>query len=206
MKLNFILVILFISQVSQAQNASQNKISVVGHAKQDFIHDHLSATISFAAIPRNDYQKIYSKSINEIKKEFQKHLSSFGYDTLNLVEIFPQTAYYNSNYPRQYELVINSREDALKLISGKIPGVSISSFKYRYKPDLELDINKLTIDAINNAEEKALFVAKQLNKKLGEIISVNYRTYHEKSLPPKHHNLETFTYNQQITIIYELTD
>ncbi len=207
MRTILILIPLLLSQINTSFcQSDDNKIRVNGHAQQKFEFVGLILDLTITQVERNEYQKTHQQSINEVKKQFQEILKPMGYDTSQLKEKFPPYNYYQQNKSESYRLLVNSKEDVQHLYAQNLPGVKYNQIKYTFDQNEVHDELSLTKQAMEEAYERATFVAENLGKKVGKVIDINYSSNRSSSKLPKESSDPIFSFNQSIYITYALLD
>lgn len=177
-----IIVILTVLLSTAAMSQDVPSIKIVGEIpyniekiKNYVIH------IQLKDVKSDGYSNFETKTLDEVKAEYKNKLTSIGVDFNKFSEDRNQFIYsgYSDNYNESayFKYISNSETETINIIKTKIPGSMIQNVEINTEHFSSEKIGELSALAIKNAKEKAEKVAKNLNKKLGEIISINDRNY-----------------------------
>jgi len=205
-ELFFYLFLCFLPLIGFSQE--QNFINVSGFSDLTIQSESIRLTLQLTEIQRNEYNKIREKSIDEILEDLDANLKSIGSSRKDIVEVWPPNK--NSNYKTQntikYYFYAKNVEEAKNVARFQVKGLKLMAVKYYYPEDIEIDFEVLAKQALENAQEKADFLAKRVNKKLGKIINISDQSQPLKDLNNNYTTEESTTITYKLNVTYELLD
>ena len=104
---------LFFGQTKTTEASTDRYIRIIGLAEKTIMADQMRVEFTLSEIKGNEYQKIYPKSIEDVKTEFQEMLKLNGIDILNIEEDKLKNI-TKSNYGKvatEYYFVVVKNED-----------------------------------------------------------------------------------------------
>lgn len=182
MKLKYLLLLLFVSFKSLAQEVKENQIRVVGKYQETLVAGKYELLIPIQEVTSmTGGEKQVLKSMNDVKKEFLNYLKNEKLYNGDLTFVNLNSPGYG-NKVSNYTIEISDLDKANQIIQNtKIAGINNITIKYIFQYDDHF-FNELSAKAIDNAKSKAEFMANKLNKKIGKVISVDDNTTNEMSL------------------------
>ncbi len=179
----------------------QNTITVTGEAiKKTTIKEYV-VNIEIKDIVADTYQNIESKKRPQIIEEYKSKLNSIGIDFKKFKEnkLYAITGlnYRTNSY---YYYTTTSFEEVEKMFGQLIKGVTIIWIDIISNEDTNTEIAALDTIAIQDAMNKAMLIAKNINKKIGGVQKIEtldnrqskyYNTTRPKE-PQKHYVKATF--------------
>jgi len=207
-KLTTLLFFILLALTCISQN--ENFIQVTGFSDTIIKAESIRITVQLTEVQRDEFNKIREKSIDEILVDLGANLKSVGYSIDDAIEIWPPEKQYN--YKQQetvrYFLFVKKIEEAKKISALQIKGLIFQEFKYFYPESMEIDDHNLSKKALEDAAQKADFLAQKAGKKIGKIINITDQfgsrsTYNNRY---SHSVGETFTFSYNLTVTYELLD
>lgn len=151
-------------------------ISVVGQTPKTVQDDGYSILITLQQIMVYEGQgEVEATSLEQVRKNYIKKLEDAGIDFSrfrrnNSYEF--AMSYSQNRKSESYYLKTSNQDEVRKIIRLKSAGMSISNIEVEAKELTKEQLVELSIKAIDNAKQKAATLAKKMNKKLGEIVSI----------------------------------
>jgi uncharacterized protein YggE len=176
-------------------------ITITGNSSIQVAPYGIKIDLIISDLPPNEYRKTRYKKLTESQAEFINNLKVAGVNA----ELTRSNQFYSNNYGENVEsqyfyIIAKDVNEANNIKKAMVEGVRISSFQYLYKPLPPNIYDQYTSLAVQNAKSKAETLAKMVNKKLGNVISVDYGN--DILLSEQSSFLETF--NISVTITYSL--
>ncbi|WP_405292431.1 SIMPL domain-containing protein [Algibacter sp. Ld11] len=174
-KLIYLVALFFtIPLVSQEQN---NTIEVLGETEKRIADQNYTVIIALQQIMVYDGQvEVEATSLEDVKRNYIKKLDEIGIDFSR----FKRNTYYElamsygqSREAAYYYLRTTNKDEARKIINLKSSGASIASSEVEPKKLTNQELSELSTKAIENARKKAELISKQINKTIGEIVSIS---------------------------------
>jgi len=185
-KAYFIVLLLGLFYITNMEaQVKDNTIRIVGQASKTF--DAIGLHVDFTAkeIVPNEYRKIRYKSIDDVLAEFKTNIINNGLSDIEFTKKPLKIERYSNGNQLEYYIKLNDKKQIEKVIASKSDGISLSGISYQYEKlpkYLSEELIKMTIE---DAKRKAKEVAKSINKKIGNIISIVDKT---GGVNPKHLN------------------
>lgn len=160
--------------------------------------------IQLKDVKSDGYSTFETKTLEQVKADYKNKLSAIGVDFNKFSEnkgLYIYSGYSDVyNESMYYSYVTNSEKEIINIIKAKIPGLTFMNIEINAEPFSSEKISELAALATKNAEEKAEKVAKNLNKKLGKIISLTDTNY---SVPVySYYGSQNYTYT--VSVKFEL--
>lgn len=137
--------------------------------------------IQLKDVKSDEYSNLGIKTLDQVTTEYRNKLAENDVDFNKFSEnktLYIYSAYGDTyNESSNYTFITSSETEILNVIKSKVPGLTIMSVEINAEPFPSEKISELTTLAINNAKEKAEKIAKNVNKKLGGIISISNENY-----------------------------
>lgn len=174
-KLIYLVALFFtIPLVSQEQN---NTIEVLGETEKRIADQNYTVIIALQQIMVYDGQvEVEATSLEDVKRNYIKKLDEIGIDFSR----FRRNTYYElalsygqNREAAYYYLRTTNKDEARKIINLKSSGASIASSEVEPKKLTNQELSELSTQAIENARKKAELISKQINKTIGEIVSIS---------------------------------
>ena len=174
-KLIYLVALFFtIPLVSQEQN---NTIEVLGETEKRIADQNYTVIIALQQIMVYDGQvEVEATSLEDVKRNYIKKLDEIGIDFSR----FRRNTYYElamsygqNREAAYYYLRTTNKDEARKIINLKSSGASIASSEVEPKKLTNQELSELSTKAIENARKKAELISKQINKTIGEIVSIS---------------------------------
>lgn len=176
MKIQIIIFLIFSSVALFSQTNISNSISVNGSSSHLVSPKNVKVGFSISDIQPNEYRKTRYKKQSDVFNEFKDKLIQIGItSSLNISNSFQNDFWQNQNQESEYyTIVLKDITDVKKIVKNLNEGVRITSIHYIYDPlSSTVKDNKLS-EAIKDAKDKASLIAKKVNKKVGEVITINF--------------------------------
>jgi uncharacterized protein YggE len=162
-----------ITVISQECN---NVISVVGETQKTVQEDNYNILITLQQIMVYEGQgEVEATSLEQVRENYIKKLEDAGIDFSR----FRKNNYYEfamsysqNRESESYYLRTSNQNEVRKIIRLKSAGMSISNIELEAKKLTDKQLADLSIKAIDNAKQKAAIIAKNMNKTLGDIVSI----------------------------------
>ena len=154
----------------------KNTITVVGETETIVDDDSYIVLIALQQVLVYEGQgEVEVTSLDEVKKNYIKKLEASGIEfsqfTRNTYYEFAMS-YSQNRASEYYHFKTSNKEDVRKLSKLKSAGMSVVNTEVEAKKLTNEQLVDLSIKAIDNAKEKANALAKELNKTIGEIVSI----------------------------------
>ena len=154
----------------------KSTITVVGETETIVDDDSYIVLIGLQQVLVYEGQgEVEVTSLDEVKKNYIKKLEASGIKfsqfTRNTYYEFAM-AYSQSRESEYYHFKTSNKEDVRQLSKLKSAGMSVVNTEVEAKKLTNEQLVDLSKKAIDNAKEKANALAKELNKTIGEIISI----------------------------------
>lgn len=176
MKLKVALLILILSNQFYAQELKENQIRVVGQYRETLQANKFELVFNFQdVVSMSNGEKQVIKNYEEAKEETQNYLkaSKIGDFNFKLVNINGQQY---GNKGASYSLILDNIDKVNQIIQDtKIIGLNNITVKYLFDKS-EKYLNSMASKALDNAKEKANFIANKANKKIGKLLIIDDRT------------------------------
>jgi uncharacterized protein YggE len=111
-----------------------------------------------------DVKKNYIDKLNEVGIDFNQFYRNTYYEFAASYSATRETQYYYFQTP--------NKEDVRKILNVKLAGISIADTVINGGKLTNEELASLTKKAIDDAREKAIIVAKKMNKTIGEITAI----------------------------------
>ncbi len=200
MKKLILVTIAFISIATATVKAQESKsfIEVEGTTsyKRTAEQFHVTIIITEDVLYNNG-----SERFSELKENYLTKFKVSGVDISKLKE--SEFQYLTTGYNKEgtvFNFKTKSRDEFIKVLKIKSLGVVVYSRYVTYKP---MNVEALSKKAIENARLKAEKIAKNINKKLGEIIAIEDDNFTEIREAIYEDSTEV-PVNYQITVRFEL--
>lgn len=162
--------------ISILANSQDNIIDVNGYSYKSILPKEISLKITISDVAPNEYKKTRYKKLEQVYSEFTEKLAQNGV-TSKLIEddkYYPENSYNgNSVNFEHYSLTLKNEKEVNALKKFFIEGVQIKNIYYIYDKISEKVIQNLIDEALENAKQNAAYLAKKINRKLGQIISIS---------------------------------
>ncbi|MDH7446254.1 SIMPL domain-containing protein [Aquimarina sp. 2201CG14-23] len=198
---NLIFILIFSVNAMFAQQ--KNTIMVAGEATKTIAIEKYVVNVEFREIMADTYQNIKPQNLEELKKEYASMLSKIGVDFSQ----FQENALYRVtsgqyNTTTYYYYTANSIEEVQKIISLRMKGVTSTWVDIVSKEKTTMEIAALNKKAIENAKDKANAIAKNIDKKIGEILNIEDVNYQQHLYYPSKPT-ESLKYYIKVTFLLE---
>ncbi|WP_103069154.1 SIMPL domain-containing protein [Aquimarina sediminis] len=175
-----IILIIFICTASLFGQGQNSTITVTGEYSREIDIEKYIIYVDFREALARKPQNSEQKKIPQLKSEFKEKLSKVGVDfgkfkKHDLYEV-TGTAYGTSSY---YYYATKSLDEVKKILIQKIEGVSAWA-EIMAKEITNKDMAMLNKIAIDDARDKAMQMASNINKKIGtikEIEDINHKEF-----------------------------
>lgn len=173
-KFIFLMALLF--TVPLIAQEHKNTITVIGETQTKVDSDSYVVLIALQQVLVYEGQgEVEVTSLDDVKKNYIKKVEASGIDfsqfTRNTYYEFAMS-YSQSRESEYYHLRTTNMEDVRKLTELKSAGMSVINTEIEAKKLTNAQLVDLSKKAIDNAKEKAKALAKELNKTIGEIVSI----------------------------------
>ncbi|REE24272.1 hypothetical protein DFQ09_10437 [Winogradskyella pacifica] len=173
-KIIFLMALLF--TVPLIAQEHKNTITVVGETETIVDDDSYIVLIGLQQVLVYEGQgEVEVTSLDEVKKNYIKKLEASGIEfsqfTRNTYYEFAMS-YSQNRESEYYHFKTSNKEDVRKLSKLKSAGMSVVNTEVEAKKLTNQQLVDLSKKAIDNAKEKASALAKEMNKTIGEIISI----------------------------------
>ncbi|WP_178984536.1 SIMPL domain-containing protein [Winogradskyella helgolandensis] len=173
-KIIFLMALLF--TVPLIAQDHKNTITVVGETETIVDDDSYIVLIALQQVLVYEGQgEVEVTALDEVKKNYIKKVEASGIDfnqfTRNTYYEFAMS-YSQNRESEYYHFKTSNKEDVRKLSKLKSAGMSVVNTEVEAKKLTNEQLVDLSKKAIDNAKEKANALAKELNKSIGEIISI----------------------------------
>ncbi|MHA7944263.1 SIMPL domain-containing protein [Formosa sp. 3Alg 14/1] len=176
MKKIIYLMLLLITVPSMAQN-SKNTITVIGETEKHVTDDSYTILIALQQVMVYEGQgEVEATSLDVVRENYIKKTEEAGID----FNKFKKNTHYEfaMSYSQNretacYYLKTSDEAEVRKIVKLKSAGMSVVNVDVETKDLTSQELVALSTKAIANAKDKAEAMAKQLNKKVGEIVSIN---------------------------------
>ena len=199
---NLVVLFVLMGSILFAQE-NENFIKIVGQASETIEANGIFAKFKIEEVERNEYQKIQSRQLEDVKADLLAHLDHLGYKLSDMTELLPNTSGYNQKLNENYSMIFKNIEDFKEFKQAPISGFSVTEVKYAFDNSIKIDDKKLAEKAITDARKKAESLAKHLNKKVGSVISIHDRSYSSFNIPTENRT-DHYTIKYEVTISFEL--
>jgi len=154
----------------------KNTITVVGETETIVDDDSYIVLIGLQQVLVYEGQgEVEVTSLDEVKKNYIKKLEASGIEfsqfTRNTYYEFAMS-YSQNRESEYYHFKTSNKDDVRKLSKLKSAGMSVVNTEVEAKKLTNEELVDLSKKAIDNAKERANALAKEMNKTLGEIISI----------------------------------
>ena len=154
----------------------KNTITVVGETETIVDDDSYIVLIGLQQVLVYEGQgEVEVTSLDEVKKNYIKKLEASGikFSQLTRNTYYEFAMSYSQNRESEYyHFKTSNKEDVRKLSKLKSAGMSVVNTEVEAKKLTNEELVDLSKKAIDNAKERANALAKEMNKTLGEIISI----------------------------------
>ncbi|EPR74939.1 hypothetical protein ADIWIN_0026 [Winogradskyella psychrotolerans RS-3] len=173
-KIIFLMALLF--TVPLIAQEHKNTITVVGETETIVDDDSYIVLIGLQQVLVYEGQgEVEVTSLDEVKKNYIKKLEASGIEfsqfTRNTYYEFAMS-YSQNRESEYYHFKTSNKEDVRKLSKLKSAGMSVVNTEVEAKKLTNEQLVDLSKKAIDNAKERANALAKEMNKTIGEIISI----------------------------------
>lgn len=197
------LLVLCLTIISHLIFTQSNTISVRGQAHYEVKHIGIAVEFKMTEIERNDYQKIRQRSTKQILEDLVLAMKEIGYPSNALEEPFPPYNYFARQKMKVMKARLSNIEELQQIMNLEIRGLTVQSIHYEFAPDDSIDNETQLTLAVEDANTRAMYLAKVADKKLGKVISLsssvsnaNSNNYHTKK--PVRHITHTVTVNYEL--------
>ncbi|MDY8135102.1 SIMPL domain-containing protein [Aquimarina sp. 2201CG5-10] len=163
----------------------KSSITVIGESTKTIEIKNYKINIEFREIVADGYQNIKSQNLEELKKAYTNMLNDIGIN-FEKFEENPTYRITSGQYTTTmyYFYVASSIEEAQKIVSQKMKGVTNTWIDIIAKEKTNSEIGALNKIAINDARDKAILIASNTNKKVGEILQIEDVNYKQQAYYP----------------------
>ncbi len=166
-----LILILFIFATPLFAQQPTNTITVIGEAIQETIEiEKYNITIEIKEVLADGYTNLETISIPQLVNNYKSKLNNLG---LNFNELKENTVYNNTNTYNIFSYTYSTSivDNLKKVLSIKMQGIT-SWVTIIGKEKTNTYIAKLNAEAIQDAKNKANLIAQNINKKVGNILSI----------------------------------
>lgn len=157
---------------------SNSTITVMGECSKKVDIEQYIIHVEFREIVADGYQNIESKNIAQLTTEYKHKLSNVGVDfdkfEENVLYRIASIAYTTQSY---YFYTTKSLDEVKRILAQKMKGVTITWVDIIAKEKTNEDMMVLNKKAILDARDKATQIAESINKKIGDIQSIEDSSY-----------------------------
>ncbi len=172
-------IILVIALISCAKSFSQESNSITVQGETEFTIEKTKSYVAYLQLKElksDGYSNFEDKSLESVREQFKIKLNNIGLNFNDFIEnkhLFFYSSYADPNESMYYTFKTNSEADLTKFLSMKMIGLTVHNVEIISEKLTPEDASKLALKAIENAREKAQKIAEKLNKKIGNIITIN---------------------------------
>ena len=203
-------IFLLFTQTLIAQDFKQNIIRIVGNCTETFQYTDLSVKIKITEVQPDQYRQIRYKSIEQIKAELVEKLKQSNFNTNDIRSDFDYKNYrgnYDKTITEHITLRLKNLAEAEKNYKLSVDGVSVEKIDFDFNQITQATEDKMAQCAVEDAKRKAEALAKQNNKKIGRIISLEDRSGGCcRKAPESYDSKSSIDLKYSINVIFELLD